>query len=109
MTSGHAELPDCQQSRLASKTRAMTVEAMRKKLLYRALHRGTKELDLLVGGFAQSRLDGLGVDELNQFETILEFPENDLADWFMGREPVPASADCPLLRDMLAYRPIPQS
>jgi antitoxin CptB len=109
LTSGHADLADCQQRTVASKTPSMTIDVLRKKLLYRALHRGTKELDLLVGGFALARLASLEQEQLDQFEQILEIPETELADWFMGRKMVPKDVDCVLIREMLAFRPIANS
>ena len=72
----------------------------RRRLLYRATHRGTRETDLLVGGFVASRIALLGDAELDALEAVLELPDVDLADWLSGRRPVPSELDSPMLRWM---------
>ncbi len=72
--------------------------ARRRRLLYRASHRGTRETDLLVGGYVESRIDTLSDAELDALEAVLELPDPDLADWLTGRRPIPAAADCAMLR-----------
>ena len=74
----------------------------RRRLLFRACHRGTHETDLLVGGFVAGRIGELTEAEMDALETILELPDPDLADWLTGRRPIPAQADCPMLRAMCA-------
>jgi antitoxin CptB len=65
----------------------------RKRLLYRATHRGTREADRLVGGFAQAHLEGLNAADLDRFEALLEESDVDLVDWLMGRGVAPAHHD----------------
>jgi len=79
-------------------TRALDVR--RRRLLYRATHRGTRETDLLVGGFVASRIALLGDAELDALEAVLELPDVDLSDWLSGRRPVPSEVDSPMLRWM---------
>ncbi|MFZ4762615.1 MAG: succinate dehydrogenase assembly factor 2 [Alphaproteobacteria bacterium] len=50
----------------------------RKKLLYIAQHRGTKEMDLLLGSFAKSHVDQMTDEELAEFASLLEMPDVDL-------------------------------
>ena len=76
------------------------LDARRRRLLYRATHRGTQEADLLIGGFLKPRLAAMTESELGAMETLLEHPDPDLADWLTGRRPIPPEADCPLLRAM---------
>jgi antitoxin CptB len=83
----------------------MTIETTRKKLLYRAMHRGTKELDLIIGGFAQARLGGLNETQLREFESILELPETDLATWLTAQADVPPDLNSPLMGELLSFRP----
>jgi len=78
-------------------------EARRRRLLFRSQHRGTRELDLMVGGFAKARIDGLTEAELDIFAAILDLPDLDIYDWLVGRRPVPPDADSPLLREMIAF------
>jgi len=60
-------------------------EIRRKKLLFRAWHRGTREMDLLLGSFAEAQVKSFDDDQLDQFEKLLENPDPDLYDWKSGR------------------------
>jgi len=73
-------------------------DARRRRLLYRATHRGTHEADLLVGGFVARRIDLFTPAELDALEDVLELPDTDLADWLTGRAPIPPASDSPALR-----------
>jgi antitoxin CptB len=75
-----------------------SLDARRRRLLFRATHRGTYENDILLGGFVQRHLAVLDESEIAALEEILELPDNDLADWLTGRSPIPPEADTPLLR-----------
>jgi antitoxin CptB len=57
-----------------------------KKLLYRSNHRGTKEMDLLIGGFAKENLKVLNSEELNEFEFILNFTDKKLSSWLIDNK-----------------------
>jgi antitoxin CptB len=65
------------------------LDARRRRLLFRAQHRGTRENDLLVGGFIAARIGGFTPDTLNALEDILELPDPLLADWLTGRAEIP--------------------
>ena len=75
-----------------------------RRLRYRAWHRGTKDMDLLLGPYADARLGAMEVAELDRFETLLEEADTDLLKWLMGQEPTPADADAELLADLLKFR-----
>ena len=74
----------------------------RRRLLYRATHRGTHETDLLVGGFVARHLSSLTPEQLDELEIVLDYPDTDLADWLTGRAPIPAEMSHPLLLQMRA-------
>lgn len=76
----------------------MPLDARRRRLLFRATHRGTYENDLLVGGFVRARIAGFTEAELDEIEALMEHPDADLADWLTGRQPIPAGVDSPMLR-----------
>jgi antitoxin CptB len=78
------------------------LDPRRRRLLFRAHHRGTKEADLMVGGFVARHIAGLSEAELDSLEAVLEFPDVDLADWLSGRRPVPPECESPLLARMVA-------
>ena len=78
------------------------LDARRRRILFRATHRGTYENDILVGGFVRARLAAFSLDELDALEAVMELPDVLLADWLTGRQPIPGEHDCPMLRAMLA-------
>lgn len=75
-------------------------ETRRRRLLFRATHRGTHETDILVGGYVRARLAAFTPAELDALEEIMELPDTLLADWLTGRAPIPADVDTPMLRAM---------
>ncbi|HET7879251.1 MAG TPA: succinate dehydrogenase assembly factor 2 [Acetobacteraceae bacterium] len=81
-----------------SEPESASLDARRRRLTYRATHRGTYENDILIGGFVQRHVATLSESELVALEELLELPENDLADWLTGRLPIPAAAETPMLR-----------
>lgn len=70
----------------------------RRRLIFRAQHRGTYENDLLIGGFVKTHIATMTEAELTDLETLMEFPDTDLADWLTGRRPIPAHAVSPMLQ-----------
>ena len=78
------------------------LDPRRKRILFRATHRGTHENDLMIGGWLAPRLAGMAEAELAAVEALLELPDPDLADWLSGRRPVPPEQDSALLRRMRA-------
>lgn len=79
------------------------MDARRRRILFRARHRGTHETDLLVGGFVAETVGGLDEAGLDALEAVLDLPDPDLFDWLTGRSPVPAEADTPMLRAMVDW------
>lgn len=75
-----------------------------RRLRYRAWHRGTREMDLILGPYADARLSTMNAKELDRFEALLEEVDTDLFDWLMGNEPTPPDADHLLLSDLLAFK-----
>jgi antitoxin CptB len=55
----------------------------RKRALYRAQHRGTKEMDWMVGRFAEARLAAMSADQLSIFEEFLEIGDPELNGWLL--------------------------
>ena len=80
-------------------------EIHRKRLLWRATHRGIKEMDLLVGGYAHAHLAAMDEANLQEFTQLLELPDQDLLTWATGVVEVPPQLDSTLLRAVLAFRP----
>ena len=74
------------------------LDARRRRLLFRATHRGTHENDLLIGGFVAPRLASFSAEELDALEALMEMLDADLADYLTGRRPIPPEDDSPMLR-----------
>ncbi len=81
------------------------LEITRKRLLWRATHRGIKEMDLVIGGFAAQNLGNMSDSELNRFAVLLDIPDQDLLAWLTNQESVPQNLASPLLAQILAFRP----
>jgi antitoxin CptB len=78
------------------------LDARRRRLVFRAQHRGTKETDILIGGFVARHIRSLSDAHVTALEEILELWDVDLADWLSGRRPIPPEHDHPLLRRIMA-------
>lgn len=78
------------------------LDPRRRRLLFRARHRGTKEADLMIGAFAERNIAGFTTAELDELEAVLEFPDVDLSDWLTGRREIPEDCRSPMLDRMAA-------
>ncbi len=56
-----------------------------KRLRMRSWRRGTKEMDLILGGFADAELAGLGAADLDAYEELLAQNDHDLYSWVTGK------------------------
>ena len=74
------------------------LDERRRRLLFRAWHRGMRELDLIMGRFAQSAIAQLTADELVDFENLMEVPDRELLAWVTGETDVQADFDTALFR-----------
>lgn len=66
------------------------LEIRRRQLRYRSWHRGTRELDLVLGPFADAGLTALSAEQLDRYAALLENSDPDIFGWVTGRDPVPA-------------------
>jgi len=67
----------------------MDRDARLKRLRFRAWHRGTKEADLLVGGFFDAHASGWNDEQIGWFEALMEEQDVDIMAWAIGTAPVP--------------------
>lgn len=74
--------------------------ARRKRLQFRAWHRGTQEADLIFGQFIEARLNDLTEHEIAWFERLFEEPEQDVLAWVTGKVQLPVHYDTDLMRDL---------
>ncbi|MCX7351387.1 MAG: succinate dehydrogenase assembly factor 2 [Alphaproteobacteria bacterium] len=108
MAQFHRE-PVAAQVRMGHETRVMTLqpdtEIRRKRLLWRATHRGIKEMDLILGGFVALNLDVFSDTEIADLERIMDIPDQDMLSWATKQGEVPPQHASPLLMRILAYTP----
>jgi antitoxin CptB len=76
------------------------LDLRRRKLLFRCWHRGMREMDLIMGRFADSALVELSEAELAELERLIELPDRDLLAWVTGEANVPKDIDCAVFRRM---------
>ena len=81
------------------------LDARRRKALFRSWHRGMREMDLILGGFADAEIASLTDAELAQYEELLGVPDGDLLRWVTGERPVPETSWTPVMKRILASRP----
>ncbi|MEM8811558.1 MAG: succinate dehydrogenase assembly factor 2 [Pseudomonadota bacterium] len=79
------------------------LDPRRKRILFRAWHRGTREMDLLLGQFADAALPGMSADDLDAFEGLMEVPDQDLFAWVTGKVPIPGNYDTQILRRVMDF------
>jgi antitoxin CptB len=93
-------MPACQDGPL---------DIRRKRLFFRAWHRGTREADLILGSFAESYLAGFDDPQLDRFDALLEVPDAELFDWINRRASPPPEHDHDVTRLLLAFRYTPRA
>jgi len=67
-----------------------TIEIRRKRLRIRAWRRGIKEMDLLIGGYADAHREHMDQAQLDEFEQLMDEHDQDLLSYATGLKPVPA-------------------
>lgn len=81
----------------------LDLDTRRRRIKIRAWRRGMREMDLILGGFADRHLAQLTADEISEFEKLLDESDRDVFSWISGELPIPADADGPLLKRVMAH------
>jgi antitoxin CptB len=76
----------------------------RKKLKFRAWHRGTREMDLLLGSFADAHVLNFDAAQLDAFERLLNCPDPDLYDWKCGLKAPDVDEASDVMRLFIAHQ-----
>ncbi len=79
------------------------LDVRRRKLLFRAWRRGVREMDLIVGRFADAHIGTLDEPALDDFERLIEAPNAALYAWVVGAETVPQNFDTAVLRQLISF------
>jgi antitoxin CptB len=86
---------------MTTKLAEAELDHLRRKLKFRAWHRGIKEMDLILGHFADAALEGMEEAELLKFSGLLEVNDRDLIKWFTGESEIPAAWQIPLVEKIM--------
>ncbi|MDE2029360.1 MAG: succinate dehydrogenase assembly factor 2 [Alphaproteobacteria bacterium] len=81
----------------------MSDEERRKRLRFRSWHRGTREMDLLLGSFADAHVPGFTPAQLDQYEELLTINDPDLYSWATGTAAVPPEQDGAVMQLFCAH------
>ena len=74
------------------------LDERRRRLLYRAWHRGTREMDLIMGRFTDAVLSDLTEAELCDYERLMQAADPDLYAWITGERAAPPEMDSSVFR-----------
>ena len=74
------------------------LDPRRRRTLFRAWHRGIREMDLIMGRFADAEIGTLTEEELTTFEALIEVPDRDLFKWLTGEAETPSNYDTAVWR-----------
>lgn len=79
------------------------LDVRRRRAGYRAAHRGTKEMDWLLGRFAAARLPEMGEAELTRFELLIDEPDPQLQQWIMDDAAIPDATFAGLIAEVRSF------
>jgi antitoxin CptB len=79
------------------------LDERRRRLLFRSWHRGIREMDLVLGRFADAEIAKLSDADLDEYETWLEIPDQKIYSWVNGSQAAPAEVDTPLFRRLRSF------
>ena len=85
----------------------MIEETRLRRIRFRAWHRGTKEADLLIGGFFDTHGRSWDAAQADLFETLLDEQDVDIMAWAMGTLPCPERYEGVLMQAMRALDYVP--
>jgi antitoxin CptB len=79
------------------------LDARRRRILFRAWHRGMREVDLILGPFADAEVAALSEAEVDDLERLMDVPDPEVLAWLMGERPVAREHDTPLWRRLTEF------
>ncbi|WP_375636115.1 MULTISPECIES: succinate dehydrogenase assembly factor 2 [unclassified Bartonella] len=80
------------------------LDVRRRRLIFRAWHRGIREMDLIFGHYVDAHIAEMNDKTLSELEYIMSFDDRDLLTWITGEVLPPSEVDSPLFRDIANYR-----
>lgn len=80
------------------------LDIMRKRLRFRAWHRGLQEADLFIGTFVDNNLEQFDADDCTWFEGLLEYPDIDILNWVSGKDIPPEALKGRWMTELTNFR-----
>jgi antitoxin CptB len=79
------------------------LDPKRRRARFRSWHRGMREMDILLGKFADAQIAELNDAELDDFEALMELPDRDVFMWLSGEDETPPGYDTPVFRKLKQF------
>jgi antitoxin CptB len=87
----------------ASLISSADLDARRRRALFRSWHRGMREMDLLMGRFADAQIADLSETELADYELLMEVQDRDIYAWLTGQLQAPPAYDTAVFRKLKLF------
>ncbi len=83
------------------------LDIRKRRLKFRACHRGIREMDILFTVFVREHLDGLSAEECDQLEILLEESDHDILPWISGGKQIPEAFETSIMEKLrtIALKP----
>jgi len=82
----------------------MDLEIEKKRQMFRSWHRGTREMDMLLGRFADACVPDFNEGQVILYDRVLKNSDPDLYNWVTGKEPVPPSEDNKVMKKLMDFK-----
>lgn len=82
---------------------SVNLDPRRRRALFHSWHRGMREMDLLMGRFADAELAKLSDADLDDYEILIQLDDRDIFGWLTGKMDIPSAYDTPVFRKLLAF------
>lgn len=79
------------------------LEPRKKRLLFQSWRRGTREMDLLLGRFADATIGDWSEADMTDMEALLQVPDAELYGWITGQNDIPSHRRSPVLARVIGF------
>ena len=80
------------------------IDNLKKKIIYRSEHRGTKEMDLLLSNFVKKYVNSLNESELYELESLLNIDDKVLYKWYLNNERITSVPDNSITKKLKEFK-----
>ena len=80
------------------------IDNLKKKIIYRSGHRGTKEMDLLLSNFVKKYVNSLNENELCELESLLNIDDGVLYNWYLNKEKTTSIPDNNITKKLREFK-----